>query len=970
MEKYDSKAIEKKWQKKWEKEKIFEAKDFSKNPKFFILDMFPYPSGVGLHVGHPRGYVGSDIIAHFKRMNGYNVLHPMGWDAFGLPAENYAIKTGIHPEISIKENIERFKKQMENIGLSYDWSREINTTDPEYYKWTQWIFLKLFEKGLAYQATLPINWCPSCKTGLANEEVVDGRCERCGAVVTKKNIKQWVLKITDYAEKLLEDLEKLDWPEKIKEMQKNWIGKSVGADIEFQVERKGEILLVHGKDTNSKGKDWYVWLKNLCKTNNVDFIAPDLPKSEDPILNEWIQEIEKNNPDENSILIGHSRGGVAILRYLERLNSNKKFRKIILIGTNRGNEGQDSDFYKDGEFNYERIKKHCDKFVVIHSKDDEWVDFQSGEINARGLDAKFYRLDNRGHFGRKVKDILELVGELFQNIKIFTTRPDTIFGATFMVLAPEHELVEKITIPEKLKEITQYQEETKKKLDIERQVEGKEKTGVFTGAYAVNPASKEKIPIYIADYVLPHYGYGAIMGVPAHDERDRDFAEKFDLPIKEIELDKTMEQIVKWLEKKGCGKGTVNYKLRDWIFSRQRYWGEPIPLVFCENCKKRIEKGDYKKGEFSKGELLNPGWIALSDKELPLELPKLEKYQPTGTGESPLMQAKDWVQTNCPKCGSTAVRETNTMPQWAGSCWYFLAYIMLKSQKLNSKFKIQNSKLIKYWLPVDFYIGGAEHAVLHLLYSRFWIKALYDAKILHFSEPFLKLQTIGLILAPDGQKMSKSRGNVINPDGVIENYGADAFRLYEMFMGPFDQAISWDSEGILGVKRFLEKVWNIFSELNGKDSKKIERKLHQVIKKVTEDIEAQKFNTAIAAMMEFVNETQNHGISQKQAEDFLKILTPFAPHIAEELWQRLGYENSIFKEKWPEYDKKLIKEEAFYLVVQINGKKRDTVGTPLGISEKQAKNLALKSEKIQKWLKNKKIKKIIFVKDKLINFVV
>jgi len=521
MKEYDPKAIEKKWQKKWKEEKIFEAKDFSKNPKFFLLDMFPYPSGDGLHVGHPRGYVGSDILAHFKRMNGYNVLHPMGWDAFGLPAENYAIKTGIHPAISIKENIARFKKQMENIGLSYDWSREINTTDPNYYKWTQWIFLKLFEKGLAYQETLPINWCPSCKTGLANEEVIDGKCERCGTLVSKKDIKQWVLKITDYAEKLLDGLENLDWPEKIKEMQRNWIGKSEGADIIFST-----------SDSNL-------------------------------------------------------------------------------------------------------------------------------------------------------------------NIKVFTTRPDTIFGATFMVLAPEHGLVEKITTPDKKAEIKKYQKETKKKLDIERQVEDKEKTGVFTGAYAINPATKEKIPIYIADYVLPHYGYGAIMAVPAYDERDHNFAEKFKLEVKEIGLEKTIEQATKLY-----GEKTINYKLRDWIFSRQRYWGEPIPLVFCEKCKERIEKGEYKKGEFSEGELLNPGWIALSDKELPLELPKLEKYQPSGTGESPLGQVKDWVQAKCSKCGNIAVRETNTMPQWAGSCWYFIRYIDSKNKK-----ELVDKKLAKYWLPVDFYIG-------------------------------------------------------------------------------------------------------------------------------------------------------------------------------------------------------------------------------------------------------------------------
>jgi len=780
MDVYDPQNIEQKWQKYWQENNTFKAKGKCKKPKFYILDMFPYPSGAGLHVGHPRGYIGSDIIARYMKMKGYNVLHPMGWDAFGLPAENYAIKTGIHPEISTKENIARFKKQMEAIGLSYNWSREINTSDPDYYKWTQWIFLKLFEKGLAYQATLPINWCPSCKTGLANEEVVNGKCERCGVEVTKKDLKQWVLKITDYSQKLLDGLEGLDWPEKIKEMQKNWIGRSEGADIIFKV---------------------------------------------------------------------------------------------------KGSE---------------------------------------------------------------------------EKIKVFTTRPDTIFGATFLVLAPEHSLVEKICSKEKLAEVKQYQEQAKKKLDIERQLEDKEKTGVFIGAYAVNPANNKEIPIYIADYVLPYYGYGAIMAVPAHDERDKKFAEKYHLEIAECEIG---EKILQWLKQNNIGTPAINYKLRDWVFSRQRYWGEPIPLVFCERCKTKITINNYKEGDFSKGELLNPGWVALKERQLPLVLPKIEKFQPTGTGESPLATLTDWVKTKCPKCGGKAIRETNTMPQWAGSCWYFIRYADSKNKKTLIK-----PELAKQWLPVDFYIGGAEHAVLHLLYSRFWIRVLQEENVIEFSEPFLKLRTIGLILAPDGQKMSKSRGNVINPDDLINQYGADAFRVYEMFMGPFDQPISWDTNGILGAKRFLDKISQI------KTAKKtdaiVKKELNKTIKKVTEDIQEQKFNTAISCMMEFVNLLQGKSIGKKDFNNLLKILSPFAPHLAEEVWGK----KSIFEGKWPSFE--LIAEETIPIIIQVNGKVRDTIEVKPGIDELKMKEVALKSEKIKKWLAGKEIRKVIFVKDKLINLVI
>lgn len=885
MESYNPQKLEKKWQRFWDKNKIFEAKNNSKKPKFYILDMFPYPSGSGLHVGHPRGYIGSDIIAHYMRMRGYNVLHPMGWDAFGLPAENYAIKTGIHPEITTRQNIKRFKGQMEKIGLSYDWGREISTCDPNYYKWTQWIFLKLFERGLAYRKKLPINWCPSCKTGLANEEVISGKCERCGSSVAKKDVFQWVLKITEYSEKLLKGLDDLDWPEKIKEMQRNWIGKSEGALIKFEI-----------KDQN------------------------------------------------------------------------------------------------------------------------EFID-------------------------------------------IFTTRPDTVFGATFLVLAPEHALVEKIASQDKLKEIHKYRFKTNEKSDVERQAETKDKTGVFIGNYAINPANNKKIPIYIADYVLPLYGYGAIMAVPGHDKRDYEFAKKYNLPIVEVikpvkfqipnlkfqtnskfkiqnfeqfnkvydgegelvnsggfdgmDSIKAKKEIIKWLVERGLAKEMVNYKLRDWIFSRQRYWGEPIPLVFCQNCAKKIQNSKCKsqsdsskcKIKFNKGELLNPGWVAMPEKELPLKLPKIEKYEPTGTGDSPLALEKKWLETACPKCGNKARRETNTMPQWAGSCWYFLAYVMQESKSEKRKTQSKKNKLkdinfgwnkenIQHWLPVDFYVGGAEHAVLHLLYSRFWIKALYDAGVISFDEPFLKLKTIGLILAPDGQKMSKSRGNVINPDEIIEKYGADAFRIYEMFMGPFDQPISWDLNGILGAQRFLQKAWRLFEKREAQSEKlkptaqnsKLNKLLHKTIKKVTEDIEAQKFNTAIARMMELVNEMDKEKeLSVISRRLLVKLLAPLTPHLAEELWYGISQKpkiknqkhklkikkfKSVFEEKWPSYDPKLIENENMVLVVQINGKMRDQIEALFGISKKDAQEIVLKSEKIQKWIAGKEIKKIIFVPNKLINFVV
>ena len=872
---YNPRKIENKWQKVWEEIGIFKAGDFSKKPKFYVLDMFPYPSAEGLHVGHPRGYIATDIFGHLMRRRGFNVLHPMGWDAFGLPAENYAIKTGIHPEITTKKNIKRIKEQLKMIGLGYDWSREINTTDPEYYKLTQKIFLLLYKMGLAYEAVLPINWCPSCKTGLANEEVVDGKCERCGTEVTKKDLRQWVLKITAYADKLLKDLDLLDWPEKIKEMQRNWIGRSEGWSIKFQI-------------------------------------------------------------------------------------PNSKFQ-----------------------------------------------------------------------------------------IEVFTTRADTLFGCTYLVVAPEHSIIQKLKSNiQNLKSIEEYIEEAKKKLERERISEVKEKTGVeLKGIKAINPINGREIPIFVADYVLPHYGTGAVMAVPCHDQRDFDFARKYNLPMIEVikpyeekkELPKeapliisngryqmayegegflinsgrftgmkseeAREEIGKFLAKKnlpptifrekdlskqnpqkvvgGLAKKAVYYKLRDWVFSRQRYWGEPIPLVFCENCARKLK--NLKTSElknFNKGEILNPGWIAIPEEELPLKLPKVERYKPTGTGESPLAAISEWLKTKCPKCGGPAKRETNTMPQWAGSCWYYLAYVMLGNQKSkikNQKF-VWDKEKIRYWLPVDLYVGGAEHAVLHLLYARFWTKVLYDAGWIKFKEPFLKLRNQGLILAPDGQKMSKSRGNIINPDPLIEKYGVDAFRLYEMFMGPFEEPISWNTKGLIGMKRFLDKVWNLFgkekSVISIEEDKEIERILHKTIKKVTEDIENFRFNTAISALMILVNELQNRNYGIWHLKTLIFLLVPFAPHISEELWQKyfvqggtLNIRNSIHYQLWPKYDPKLIKEEMITLVIQVNGKVRDKVEVEADISEEKAKELALSREKIKKWIGGKAIKKVVFVPGKLINFV-
>ena len=795
---YNPQEIEKKWQEYWEKKNFYQAEDFSKKPKYYLLIEFPYPSGEGLHVGHVRSYSALDAVARKKRMEGFNVLYPIGWDAFGLPTENYAIRTGIHPQVATAKNIETFKRQLKSLGLSFDWKREINTTDPKYYKWTQWVFLKFFEKGLAYQAEIPVNWCPACKIGLANEEVVSGACERCGSPVEKKVLKQWMLKITAYADRLIEDLEKVNYLEKIKAQQINWIGKSYGTEIDFKV--------------------------------------------------------------------------------------------VDLKGT----------------------------------------------------------------------------------IKVFTTRTDTLFGVTAVVLAPENPLVEKLTAKENEEKVKKYIEESKKKSDFERGKLEKEKTGVFIGSYCLNPGNSEKIPIWVGDYVVPSYGGGAVMVVPAHDYRDYDFAKKYGLEIREVisggNISKeafvdygvlvnsgqfnglssktAAEKITDWLEKRELGRKKIQYKLRDWVFSRQHYWGEPIPIIHCQKC----------------------GQVAVPEKDLPVELPYIERYQPTGTGESPLAMIIDWVNTKCPKCAGSAKRETDTMPNWAGSNWYYMRYCDPQNDKA-----LSDPKKLKYWLPVNWYNGGMEHTTLHLLYSRFVYKFLYDIKTAPTPEPYQRRTSHGIVLAEDGRKMSKSFGNVINPDDIVNKYGADTLRIYEMFMGPFDQAIVWSAQGVKGVRRFLEKVWRLVLETleSKKSSPKIVRALHKLNKKINDDLEATKFNTIIAAFMEFVNLAQDNvkEVGREPTERLLILLSPFAPHITEELWQRLGNKKSIFFEKWPKYDPKLVKEKTITLVIQINGKVRDKIEVEADISEKEARELAISQEKVQKWIEGKEIKKVVFVPGKLINIV-
>lgn len=798
---FNHQEIEKKWQGYWEENKTFRTPDETEKPKFYALDMFPYPSGAGLHVGHPEGYTATDILSRMKRMQGYNVLHPMGWDAFGLPAEQYALDTGNSPAEFTEHNINTFRNQIKSLGFSYDWDREVNTTDPNYYKWTQWIFLKLFEKGLAYVDEVPVNWCPALGTVLANEEIIDGKSERGGHPVERRPMRQWMLKITAYGDRLLEDLDELDWPESLKDMQRNWIGRSEGAEVHF----------------------------------NID-----------------------------------------------------------------------------------------------------------------GTDEKF---------------------------TVFTTRPDTLFGASYCVLAPEHALVADITTADQKEAVEAYINSVKMKSDLERTELTKEKTGVFTGAYAVNPVNGEKLPIWIADYVLATYGTGAVMAVPAHDERDYEFASTFNLPMKEVvkggditkeaytgdgahvnsafldglNKEEAIAKMIEWLEVTSAGNQKVTYRLRDWLFSRQRYWGEPIPVIHWEDGT----------------------MTAVKEEELPLVLPKTENIRPSGTGESPLANIDEWVNVVDPETGKKGRRETNTMPQWAGSCWYYLRYI----DPNNSEALVDPEK-VKQWLPVDIYIGGAEHAVLHLLYARFWHKVLYDIGVVPTKEPFQQLFNQGMILGENNEKMSKSKGNVVNPDDIVASHGADTLRLYEMFMGPLDASIAWSENGLDGARRFLDRVWRLFVQDNGELSEKItdapnkdlEKAYHQTVKKVTEDYAELRFNTAISQMMVFINDAYKaETLPKEYVEGFVKMIAPVAPHIGEELWSKLGYNETITYASWPTFDESKLVEDEVEIVVQVMGKVRAKLTMSKDASKDEMEKLAL--EAIQDQIEGKTVRKVIVVPGKLVNVV-
>lgn len=802
MESYNFKAIEKKWQDKWEETGAFHAETNSKKPKFYTMIEFPYPSGAGLHVGHPRSYTALDIIARKRRMEGYNVLYPIGWDAFGLPTENFAIKNKVHPKIVTAKNIANFTRQLKMLGFSFDWSREINTTDPSYYKWTQWIFLQLFKHGLAYKQEMPINWCTGCKVGLSNEEVVNGVCERCGSEVVQKRKSQWMLKITEYAQRLIDDLDDVNYLEKIKTQQKNWIGRSEGAEVKFKLSTGDEMI-------------------------------------------------------------------------------------------------------------------------------------------------------------------------------VYTTRADTLFGATYTVMSPEHPLIEKMKDSiTNYDEVLAYRTEAAKKSEFERTELAKEKTGVkLEGIYAVNPANGAKLPVFISDYVLVTYGTGAIMAVPAHDSRDWDFAKKFNLPIIEVvsggknvqeeaytdvykgnmvnseflnglPVKEAIPTMIEWLEKQGLGKRKVNFKLRDWVFSRQRYWGEPIPLVHCDKC----------------------GWVPIPESELPLELPEIETFEPGENGESPLAKAYDWIETTCPCCGGKAQRETDTMPQWAGSSWYFLRYMDPHNDEA-----LASKEALEYWSPVDWYNGGMEHTTLHLLYSRFWHKFLYDIGVVPTKEPYMKRTSHGMILGENNEKMSKSRGNVVNPDEVVEEFGADAFRTYEMFIGAFDQSTPWSQQGLKGCYKFLERVWNLQSIVNDEEgySADLEKNMNKTIKKVGEDFERMKFNTAIATMMSLVNDFSKKGsVTKGEYKTLITLLNPVAPHMTEELWLTYGNGELLSLQPWPKYDEGKTVDDEIEIVVQINGKIKDKLMIPAGLDKDGTQEAAMNTEKIKGLIEGKNVVKVIAVPGKLVNIVV
>ncbi len=1123
--KYDPKKIESKWQKIWLEKKIFKARDDSKKPKYYQLETFPYPSAEGLHVGHPKGYIAEDIHARYMRMKGREVLYTMGWDAFGLPTENYAIKVGKSPKEVAEANVKNFKRQVQMFGFSYDWDREINTSHPDYYKWTQWLFIQLFKKGLAYRAGARVNWCPKDQTVLANEQVVDGKCERCGSVIEERNMEQWFLRITQYADRLLADLKGLDWPAATVKRQKDWIGRSEGAELDFEVKTaaKPNFVLLHGYNGSPK-KHFFPWLSGELEKMGYKVQVPALPRPEDPRVEEQVAHVLKTvSFDENTVLVGHSLGGIVALKVLERLS--KPVRKTILVASFIENKFLDNDTFEpdvfDWNFNDVSIRRNVGNLTVLRDITDDTVP----PDQTTKMIEKFYGISldfaaEKPHArSRKEPEVLRNV---LDKITVFTTRPDTLFGATYMVLAPEHSLVQSLKPQiQNGKEVGKYIEAARHKTELMRKEETREKTGVeLKGVKAINPATKEEISVWIADYVLMGYGTGAIMAVPAHDERDFEFAKKFNLPIKQviepfyvqttepgvyrkdepivprngiitivkhwseekyiglkwkkvawgtfitggIEKGQTAEQAgvaeireetgyshpkfirelgvthglfyhvpkkenrlvhghvlyfelqngareeiseeenaiheVKWLTldelekfltpathtyalalfngkfetftgagvlmnsdkfdamdsekakweitKFVGGQKKIQYKIRDWSVSRQRYWGAPIPIIYCDKC----------------------GIIPVPEKDLPVLLPEIKNYRPKGV--PPLAGSEEFIKIECPQCGGEARRDPETLDTFVDSSWYYLRY----SDPQNDK-ELFDKKKAAHWLPVDLYIIGAEHTVLHLLYSRFITKFLHDQGLLKFAEPFLKLRHQGLILGADTKKMSKSKGNVVNPDTLVGEFGADTVRLYEMFMGPFEDGQPWDPKGVLGTNRFLNRFWNFIvgankpmsSEKSTSESKT--QAIHRAVKKVGEDIENLKFNTAISALMILLNnlESETGVLEAGDLEILVKILHPFAPHMSQELWATLGKESIIDFEPWPEYDSNLIREETVMIVVQINGRVRDSFGAQVGIGKEEAITSALNREKIKNLLGSRKPQKTVYVPNKLINFV-
>lgn len=965
MEKYNPKYIESKWQKYWEEEGLYKTSDSSKKPKFYVLDMFPYPSGAGLHVGHPKGYIATDVTARYKILKGHNVLHPMGWDAFGLPAENYAIKNKIHPKIAVSKNIAVFKKQLEKFGFTYDWSREINTTDPEYYKWTQWIFLKMFEKGLAYESEEPVNWCPKCKTVLANEDLEGGKCERCGSKIIQKKLRQWVLKMTNYADRLLYDLDDkdLDWEDMILDQQRNWIGRSEGAEIEFKIAPspgaprhplpragEGEYIKVYttrvdtifgctycvvapenpiieklkNKIANYKEVEKYI----IQAQNKTELERTQLQKEKTGVELRGIKIINPFNNEELPLFVGdyvlgfYGTGAVmAVPAHDERdFEFAKKYslpiKKVIepcFITTSGPDKVRSEPFVERDAIT--AIVKHWEKddFIVLKWKQVDWKTFITGGPENGQTMEEGARTEINEETGYKN---LKLIKELPRYHSQFYHVPKKINRFVHM-------------------RVFYFELKNGDRQDISE---------IDKKRHEVIWVSKENVEKF-----LTAEGHKFIWRILQGE--DAAFIENGILANSEkysgLTSKKARQEMTKWLEKNKLGEKKVNYKMRDWVFSRQRYWGEPIPIIHCKKC----------------------GAVAVPEKDLPVKLPEVKNYEPTDTGESPLANVKNWVNTKCPKCGGPAKRETNTMPQWAGSCWYYLRYIDSKNKKT-----LVDKKAEKFWMPVDLYVGGAEHATRHLLYSRFWHKFLYDIKAVSTKEPFKKLVHVGLINAEDGRKMSKRWGNVINPDEIIKKFGADAMRIYEMFMGPFSQNIAWDTKGVVGVYRFLEKVWKIANLVRMKSeldtNKKIESLIHKTIKKVSEDIENFRFNTAISQLMIMANVLEKEKeISLTHYNLYLILLSPFAPHIAEELWNKLGHKESIFKESWPKYDPKLIKDEEIELVLQVNGKIRDKIKVSAYISEEEAKKLAQENEKVKKYTAGEEIKKVIYVKGRLINIV-